>query len=109
MIRKSISAIVVVATLSLTVTGCTQMPTEKQGVVDLRPQLSFKIADENAARARVLVDGLDMGQAGDYLEGKAALRVLSGNHMLVIQLDGRTIAEEKLYVGDGINRTILVK
>ena len=89
--------------------GCTQMPTEKQGVSDLRPQLSFKITRDEMQAARVLVDGLDMGAVGDYLEGAAALRVLSGTHVIRIDLAGRIVVEDKVYVGDGVNRTILLK
>jgi hypothetical protein len=89
--------------------GCVQMPTEKQGVSDLRPQLSFKIADENLRAARVMVDGLDMGAVGDYAEGAAVLRVLSGTHVVRVYASGVQILEEKIYVGDGVNRAILVK
>ncbi len=90
-------------------TACTQMPTERQGVTDLRPQLSFKYEDDSVSNARILIDGLDMGSVGDYRDGKAALRVLSGNHNVRVVLDGRTLLEERVYAGDGVNRAILVK
>lgn len=93
----------------VSLTACTQMPTEKQSISDIRPQLSFKIPDERMATARVLVDGLDMGTVGDYQEGVAALRVLSGVHIVRIELGGQPLVEEKIYAGDGVNRTILVK
>ncbi len=105
MIRKIILTVVLMTAL----VACTQMPTEKQNVVDLRPQLSFKISDESLNRARVLIDGLDVGAVSDYLEGKSALRVLSGNHLVKVVLDGSTVHEEKMYVGDGVNRSLMVK
>jgi hypothetical protein len=110
MIKKSLVVMISMATLSLPLlSACTQMPTERQGVTDLRPQLSFRAPDENMIVARVQVDGLDMGSVGDYLDGKAALRVLAGNHMIRIDLNGQILLEERLYVGDGVNRVLLVK
>lgn len=107
---KSIRIFSVIAGLALLpLSACHQMPTEKQSVSDLRPQLSFKFFDERLVTARVLVDGLDMGAAGDFQENKAALRILSGTHIVRVELGGQLIVEEKIYVGDGVNRTILVK
>ena len=40
------------------ISGCTQMPTEKQSVSELRPQISFRVANVDRHAARVLVDGL---------------------------------------------------
>lgn len=95
--------------VSASLTACTQMPTEKQSVSDMRPQLSFKFSDERMAIARVLVDGLDMGIVSDYQEDKAALRILSGIHIIRVELGGQPLIEEKIYAGDGVNRTILLK
>jgi len=75
----------------------------------MRPQLSFKVLDENLYGARIYINGLDMGVVDDYLEGAASLKVISGNHQVRIEKQGRTIVDEKLYVGDGVNRTILVR
>lgn len=93
----------------LLATACTQLPTEKQSVTDMRPQLSFKIMDNGLRGATVFVDGLAMGSVGEFSEGVAALRVLSGNHQIRVDLNGRVLVEEKLYIGDGVNRTILVR
>lgn len=109
--RKAIVAAVLVLSTALLsgLTGCTQMPTERQGVTDLRPQLSFKFEDETLANARILIDGLDMGIVGDYRNGMAALRVLSGMHNIRVVHGGTTLVDERVYVGDGVNRTVLVK
>jgi len=93
------------AALALTVlAGCVSYPTEKQGVVDQRPQISLRVA-AGASDARVLVDGLDMGRAGDFAEGKAALRILPGTHQLTVQDGRRVYVSEKFYVADGVSRT----
>jgi hypothetical protein len=84
--------------------ACVSYPTEKQGVVDQRPQISLRVA-AGASDARVLVDGLDMGRAGDFAEGKAALRVLPGTHQLTVQQGQQVYVSEKFYVADGVSRT----
>ncbi|MDB5749408.1 MAG: hypothetical protein JWP72_4256 [Massilia sp.] len=84
--------------------ACVSYPTEKQSVVDARPQISFRVAS-GAADARVLVDGLDMGRAGDFAEGTAALRVLPGTHQLTVQDGQQVYVSEKFYVADGVSRT----
>lgn len=89
--------------------ACTQMPTEKQNVVDMRPRLSFKVTNESSLGARVYVDDQDVGTMGDYVDGKAAVRVLPGNHLVRVQLDGATIHEERIFVSDGVNRALIVK
>ena len=90
--------------------ACIQLPTEKQEVVDLRPQLSFKMADENdvASAYRVFVDGLDMGTADGYVAGRNALKVLSGTHLVKVERQGRSVFEERVYLGDGATRTVLL-
>ena len=88
--------------------GCTQMPTEKQSVSDLRPQISFK-ADASRHTARVLIDGLDMGAMGAYLDGSAALRIMPGTHQLRVVLGTQVLLDERFYVGDGVNRSFTVQ
>lgn len=109
--KKIVTAVMIVASLAGTalVVGCTQMPTEKQGISDLRPQISFKIGDERAKNASVIIDGLNMGSVGSYVEGAAALRILPGTHVLTVALGSQVILEEKFYIGDGVNRAFLLK
>lgn len=91
--------------------GCVQYPTEKQSVVDLRPQLSFKVDanDWGLAQARVVIDGLDAGKVGDFVSGKATLRVLSGSHVVQVIRDGTMVLDEKVYLGEGVSRDFLLK
>lgn len=91
------------------ITGCVQLPTEKQAVVDTRPSLMFRADSGRAEGAQVFVDNLDMGRIDDYLEGEGALRVLPGTHLVRVVAGATVLLEEKLYLGDGVNRTLLVK
>ena len=104
-------ALVILATLGLvSALGCVQFPTEKQEVVDLRPQFSFALADDfdDATQYRVFVDGLDMGIASRYASGKGALKVLPGTHVVKVERKGRVVLQEQVFLGDGATRTILI-
>ena len=109
--RKNISALTIVCAIASAtlVAACTQMPTEKQSVSDLRPQISFRAESEIANNSRIFVDGLDMGLVADFLEGKAALRVLSGTHKVAVVSGATFLLDEKVYLGDGVNRSFIVK
>jgi hypothetical protein len=106
--KRIIKAVFIALALNLVVTGCTQWPTEKQSISDLRPGISFKAQNTNLLDGRVLLDGLDMGQARDYQEGVAMMRVLPGPHLLVVALNGQKVFEEKIYTSDGVNQTFLI-
>jgi hypothetical protein len=86
--------------------ACVHYPTEKQTVVDQRPQISFRFSqgDRSIGESRVLVDGLDAGRAGDFVEGRAALRVLPGTHMIQVVLGDRALLMERAYLSDGVAR-----
>lgn len=94
---------------SLFIVGCVRMPTEKQSISDMRPQISFKAEGAIAQESRILVDGLDMGKVSDFIEGKAAVRVLPGTHIVSVTSGGSVLLEEKVYLGDGVSRTFIVK
>lgn len=91
--------------------GCVQYPTERQGVVDLRPQISFRFdpADTRKNEARVLVNGLDSGRMGDFLDGTGSLRVLAGTHAIQIVSGSDVLLNERAYLGDGVARPFIVK
>ena len=89
--------------------GCTQWPTEKQSISDLRPGISFKAQNTALLDGRVVLDGLDMGQAKDYLEGIAMMRVLPGPHLLNVTFNGQKLLDEKIFTSDGVNQTFLLQ
>jgi hypothetical protein len=91
------------------ITGCVQWPTEKQSISDLRPGISFKAQNSDLLDGKVTLDGLDMGQAKDYQEGVAMMRILPGPHRLNVTLNGKTILDEKIFTSDGVNQTFLLQ
>lgn len=111
--NKSTSVVVswLTACVVLTVTGCVQYPTERQSVVDLRPQISFRfdVADARLNEARVMVNGLDSGRLGDFVDGTGAMRVLPGTHTVQIISGSEVLFNERAYLGDGVVRPFNVK
>lgn len=105
--HKGIAIFVMVGTLLSG--GCTQMPTEKQSISDMRPQISFRAEGGPAQNAQVFVDGRDVGMVSEFIEGKAAMRVQPGTHIVSVSSGGRVLLEEKVYLGDGVSRSFLVK
>jgi len=96
------------ALLLLLVTSCVQMPTEKQSVVDLRPQISFVVA-RDLHDARVFLDNVEVGRVGDYVDGVAALRVLPGTHVVRVVSAEAVFLDERFYVADGVSRSFVVR
>ena len=91
------------------ISGCTQWPTEKQSISDMRPGISFKAQNTALLDSRVLLDGLDMGQAREYQEGIAMMRILPGPHLLNVTYNGQKILDEKIFTSDGVNQTFLLQ
>ena len=94
---------------SAVLAGCVQLPTEKQSVVDQRPQISFRFEDSSVKNARVLVDELDVGRVGDFEDGKATLRVLPGTHVIKVQRGDESLLNERAYLADGVVRPFTIK
>jgi hypothetical protein len=109
--RKKSFASVLGACLLIGAAGCVQYPTERTSVSDMRPQLSFRI-DGSSTRlldARVFIDGLDSGRVGDFIDGRSALRVLPGTHVIRVVSGSEVLLDERFYVGDGVSRYFTVK
>ncbi|HPU50658.1 MAG TPA: hypothetical protein PK359_03795 [Burkholderiaceae bacterium] len=94
---------------ALVLAACVQLPTEKQRVVDTRPSISFRVDPTSDLSARVLVDGLDMGSLADFLDGAGSLRILSGTHVIKVIKGTDLLLNEKIYLGDGVGRTLNIK
>ena len=106
--KRLLNLLLLLAGLTL-ISACVQMPTEKTGVADLRPALTFKVENTANHMARVNVDGLDMGQVEAYLEGKAVLCVLPGTHRVQVLSGTSVMFDEKMYLADGVVRTLVVR
>ncbi len=111
MLAQKTLAAVVLACSFISLGGCVQYPTERQGVVDMRPQVSFQFNPDDARllAARVQVDGLDAGRLVDFIDGKSALRVLPGTHVITVLSGADVLLEERIYFGDGVSRALVVK
>jgi hypothetical protein len=91
--------------------GCTQFPTENRQAIDLRPQLSFVVTDPgiDPESVEVFVNGLSAGPASAYMAKQNALRVISGSHRITARRGGKVIFEERLYLGDGMTRQVVIQ
>jgi len=103
----SLFSIILFATLA----GCVQYPTERQTIIDLRPQIVFRFESANPQfnDARVLVNGLDSGRLVDFIEGKGSLRVLPGMNTVRVVNGMEVLLDERAYLGDGVTRPFNVK
>ena len=97
------------STTLLGLAGMVQVPNDLLGGLDLRPQLFFDVRSPRAQGAVVLLDDRDVGRAGTYIEGATALQVAAGPHHLRVDADGIIILDERFYVGDGVQRTFVVR
>ena len=52
---------------------------------------------------------MDVGVVGDFVSGRAALRVLPGNHRIVVVGNGAVLLDEKTYMGDGASRSFQIQ
>ena len=105
------NSVVAAVLLALVAVGCTQFPTEKQGTVDLRPQISFKVSnpDSPSLDAHVYVNGLDGGLVRDYLEGRAALRVLNGTNRIKVARGDRVFFDANVFAGDRVSKSLILE
>ncbi|RYF76288.1 MAG: hypothetical protein EOO22_02450 [Comamonadaceae bacterium] len=92
------------------VAACVQMPTEDAGTVDLRPRVGFSVPPGiDLSAARVTVDGLDAGPLSDFREGRGALAMLPGTHLIQVLHNGQTIHRERVFLSDGARRNLLIE
>lgn len=105
--KKLMVAAVLMGSLAVGVTGCS-WPTEQASVVDNRPTISFKTTT-SADTLTVVVDGVVVGKVSQYQAPKAGLRVLPGTHLVTIQRADGTKSTQRVYVSDGVTKTLIVQ
>ncbi len=105
-IYTAITGMAITATL---LSACTQMPTEKQGVTDMRPQIAFRYERPEMAQAKVSVNGINMGSVATYRDSVASLKLVPGTHHLQVTLTGTLVLDERFYIADGVNKTFVLK
>lgn len=97
-----------VIVLAILVSAC-QMPSEQVVISDSSAGLSFRVMADKRAVYDIYVDGLLMGQAREFKEGEAILKVLPGSHVIKVISNGQVVMEEKVYVASGANKVLVVK
>ena len=60
-------------------------------------------SDFSAAR-----DGIRNGVVSDYEPGESALRVLPGTHTISVQMPDGSMITQRVYVGDGVTKTVVL-
>ncbi|WP_432454960.1 MULTISPECIES: hypothetical protein [unclassified Agarivorans] len=106
-----ISKILVSALILGALSGCVQMPTSTSSTLDNRPQLIFSSAGstKDLATYTLQVDGLEMGSIVDYHDGNKALKLLSGTHVVEVFDGDKSVLKQKIYLGDGVTKTVIIK
>lgn len=100
--RRLIPVIWVVVSLLL-VNACSYPKTSVRATEE-NPSLVFKGAPDTA---RVRIDGLEAGLAGDY-SGDRSLSVLPGRHIVEVIDDGKVLLREDVFLSAGSIRTLIV-
>ena len=105
---KSTSLATIVFALSL-LTACVKMPTENSHMIDNHPTISFSSSRDLSTGDYVLyVDNLKMGDISKYQAKKNSLMVVSGSHIIKVEYMGKVIMSEKIYLGDGTSKTLVI-
>ncbi|MFK7965046.1 MAG: hypothetical protein AB8C46_13870 [Burkholderiaceae bacterium] len=99
--------IALILALGIAPVACIQPPTSSASVSDIRPGISFNTA--TAGDATVFVDGQRVGVVSDFLTGHGVLRVVSGTHQVQVVRGDTTLLDERVYLGDGVNRAFRVE
>ena len=105
--KKLIVSVLLVGCVAAGVSGCS-WPTEQASVIDNRPTISFKTTG-NADAMTVAVDGIVAGTVSQYKAPKAGLRVLPGTHVVTITRADGTKSTQRVYVSDGVTKTLNVQ
>lgn len=104
---KPLQRLALIAALGIAPVACIQPPTSSTSVSDLRPGISFNTS--SAYDAVVFVDGQRVGVVNDFLTGHGVLRVVSGTHQVQVVRGDTTLLDERVYLGDGVNRAFRVE
>ena len=103
MIKLSAFSAIVLSFFVLT--GCVNTPTETVQVKDDRPFIMFAAVQSDDI---VVLDGINLGAASDYIAGKSGMRIEPGTHTLQIERAGKTIFNQKFYVANGVSKTFTI-
>ncbi|MDZ4299001.1 MAG: PEGA domain-containing protein [Moraxellaceae bacterium] len=91
-----------VVAIALTLVACSTPVTQVKSV-DLRPTLSITNAPSGSV---LIINGVTVGDAGQIAAGKQAVVMNPGTHHVVVALNGQMLINEKIYFGEGLNKTL---
>lgn len=85
--------------------GCAY-PASELRVPDDRPSLAIRGAPHDAI---LYVDGLAMGAAQQYNGKESALLLEPGTHKIEVLSKGKTLLQEKIFLGGGEQKTLSIQ
>lgn len=100
---RNLMSFVLAATL---LSGCVNTPTHTSNVKDDRPLIMFEAAQSGD---RLVLDGIEIGLANQYLSGRSALKIEPGTHNLQIIRDGAVVMNERFYISRGASKSFTVQ
>lgn len=99
-------AVTLIALSLLSLSSCSRYPTQTSRSVDARPSISFSTPQNSSYE--FFVDGTFMGKTSDFITGQAKLMLTQGSHILKIVKGGIVIQENKVYLSDDVEKTIIL-
>ncbi|HEY7774672.1 MAG TPA: hypothetical protein VIC26_15920 [Marinagarivorans sp.] len=90
--------------------GCVNNPVSTTEVIDDRPRLTFDASalGKELSRYQLVIDGVNYGSITQYLKDESSLRIVPGNHVVDVQLDGQSIFSKTVYLGENTTRVVKV-
>lgn len=86
--------------------GCSvKNPESRVDVIDDRPQIAIANAPSGAV---LMVNGIEVGEAGSYDGKSATLRVPKGTHRIEVVKDGNVLLSETVFLAGDMIKTLSV-
>lgn len=93
--------------LALFITACsTTQPEVVSHSVDTRGSIAFEAKANDDVD--IYLDGKFIGQAEDFLVNEKQLKVNQGSHKIVVIDGDDVIYQEKIFIGNGVNKVIVL-
>lgn len=86
-------------------------PVTVQSVVDDRPLVTFSVSGYDIDQLQLSIDNLDYGPVSQYLNmldlSEAALRIIPGQHLIVVFNGRQLIYQRDVYLGE--SSTLMIR
>jgi hypothetical protein len=95
--------------LAMVLVGCAvNGPINSSSVIDDSPLLTFVVHDFDPSKYELFVDGLEYGTLDKYLNNTAAVKLIPGQHTVVVTKNGNVVYEKSEYFGEGTTKVVTV-